>query len=478
MWELIAINQRRSIYLFLVMGVILILLGYFIGAYLIEDGGVCGIVIALLIWLALSAVSYYSSDSLFINLSGAYEVPRELHPQLHNVVEEMVIAAQLKVKPRIYIIDDPNLNAFATGITPEKSAVAVTSGLLAQLNRDELQGVIAHEISHIYNRDTQFLTFASMMLGSIQLISEGFLRGLRFSGGSRRSRSSKSSGVPVLLIIALIFAILGPILARILYFAISRKREYLADASAVRLTRYPAGLASALEKISKHSQIASANKVSAPMYIVNPLADTSLNLWNTHPPITERIKILRSLHHGVDFRSYQYAYQRVLRSRQQIIPKVALNRYESISVRESTVPDVASEDIKNENVPVSENTGSDLISEVIAEKEVTDLLRAVSNFIFLNCSCGIRYKIPPEYKNSSIWCPRCGEIKTIPGAGKTETSKPVATGGQVYQRTGKGWESIECACGRIIQLSPICTADSIQCPECGDDIKIVSKSDN
>ncbi len=211
----------------------------------------------------------------------------------------MKISAGLPTMPKIYIINEVAPNAFATGIKPENSAVAVTAGLLARLNRDELQGVIAHEVSHIVNRDVMFMTFAGIMLGSIVLISEVFLRSLWFGGGRYSSKSSKSSGQGqmIIMIVAIVFAILAPILAQLLYFAISRKREYLADASAVRYTRYPEGLASALEKISDNTiELKTANKVTAPMYIVNPLKPKGQklsDLTSTHPPISERIRILK-----------------------------------------------------------------------------------------------------------------------------------------------------------------------------------------
>ena len=241
MWELIQANRRKSLVLFISLGITLILLGYFFGgAYYPDGGGFIGIFLALMIWGILSLISYFSGSKILLAVSGAKEVTKEVHPQLFNVVEEMKISAGLPAMPKIYIINEIAPNAFATGIKPENSAVAVTAGLLARLNRDELQGVIAHEVSHIVNRDVLFMTFAGIMLGSIVLISEIFLRSLWFGGGRYSSKSSKSSGQGqmIIMIVAIVFAILAPILAQLLYFAISRKREYLADASAARLTRY------------------------------------------------------------------------------------------------------------------------------------------------------------------------------------------------------------------------------------------------
>jgi heat shock protein HtpX len=276
MWELIQANKRKSVFLFITLGFILILLGYIIGsAYIPDGGGFIGVFFAMVIWGILSLISYFSGSKILLAVSGAKEVTKEVHPQLFNVVEEMKIASGLPKMPRVYIINDAAPNAFATGIKSEESAVAVTAGLLARLNRYELQGVIAHEVSHIVNRDVLFMTIAGIMLGSIVLISQVFLRSLWFTGGGRyRSKSSSGGGQAqlIFMIVAIAFAILGPIMAQLLYFAISRKREYLADASAVRFTRYPEGLAAALEKISNSTQdLRTANKVTAPMYIANPL---------------------------------------------------------------------------------------------------------------------------------------------------------------------------------------------------------------
>ena len=272
MWELIAKNQRNSILVFFGMGLCLIVLGFFIGAAVSPDEPYSGILIAAAIWLFLSALSFFAGDSILLASSGAKEITPHIHPQLYNVVEEMKIAANLPAMPKIYIMDDPALNAFATGRNPQNSAVTVTAGLLSRLNRDQLQGVIAHEMSHILNRDTLFLTFAGVMLGSITLMAESFLRGMRYSAYSSRYRGrSRSDGQAIIILVAVIFALLAPLLARIFYFALSRRREYLADASAARLTRYPEGLASALEVLveSEH-QPAQTNSITAPMYIINP----------------------------------------------------------------------------------------------------------------------------------------------------------------------------------------------------------------
>lgn len=405
MWELIKSNKRKSIILFVAMGFFLILLGYLIGgAYIGDGGGYVGIFFALILWSILSVISYFSGSSILLSISKAKEVTPDIHPQLFNVVEEMKIASALPYMPKVYIINEEAPNAFATGVKPEKSAIAVTSGLLSRLNRDELQGVIAHEMAHIVNRDVLLMTFAGVMLGSIVIISEVFLRGLWMGGGKRYgSRSSKSSGQAqiIIMIIAIVFAILAPIIARLLYFAISRKREYLADASAVRFTRYPEGLASALEKISSNDiELPTANKVTAPMYIVNPLMKKGMklsDLTSTHPPISERIKILRNLGGGVDFKSYQTAFNKVSGKSSQIIPSSALTESGVGLVSRGMSASESSFDYKE-------------------NKRVTgDAVMKLNGYSIISCSCGMKLKLPPGFGSNKpqITCPRCKTVHQI-----------------------------------------------------------------
>ncbi len=403
MWELIQSNRRKSLILFISLGLILTLLGFFLGsAYYPDGGGFIGIFFALIIWGILSLISYFSGSKILLAVSGAKEITPDVHPQLFNVVEEMKISASLPAMPKVYIINEAAPNAFATGIKPENSAVAVTAGLLARLNRDELQGVVAHEVSHIVNRDVLFMTFAGIMLGSIVLIAEIFLRSLWFSGGSRySSKSSKNSGQAqlVIMIIAIVFAILAPILAQLLYFAISRKREYLADASAVRYTRYPEGLASALEKISDNSiELKRANKVTAPMYIVNPLKlkDQKLSdLTSTHPPISERVRILRSISGGANFIDYQNAFNKVKRNQSSVIPASALSDHSQVGLKES----------------VSSSEGVMLKKET--KREMGDIMMRVNHYSFINCNCGLKIKIPPDFKYTELSCPKCGTKHSV-----------------------------------------------------------------
>ena len=403
MWELIRANKRKSLVLFFCLGVVLLVLGYFIGAaFYPGKGGVVGVLIALGVWFLSSVVSYFAGDSIILSISGAREVNSEVHPQLFNIVEEMRIAANLGAMPKVYIIGEQTANAFATGRNPEKSSIVVTAGLVERLNRDELQGVIAHEMSHIMNRDVLFMTFAGVMLGSIVLLSEVFLRSMWFTGGSsRRYRSSRSGrgggqGQLVLVVAAIVLAILAPLIARLLYFAISRKREYLADASAVRLTRYPEGLASALERISVNpaGATSSVNKITAPMYIVNPLASAG----STHPPTSERIRILRAISGGANYTNYQSAYSQVKGQSGSIIPAGGLGAGEAVGLREGPA---------DKGKRRSRKKGA---------RDVGDLIRAVNGYMFLACTCGLKLKLPPNFKKSKVSCPRCKRVLEVPVA--------------------------------------------------------------
>lgn len=385
------------------MGLTLLLLGYFFGsAYYPDGGGFIGIFFAFIIWGILSLISYFSGSKILLAVSGAKEVTKKVHPQLFNVVEEMKISAGLPAMPKVYIINEAAPNAFATGIKPENSAVAVTAGLLARLNRDELQGVIAHEVSHIVNRDVLFMTFSGIMLGSIVLISEVFLRSLWFSGGGRySSKSSKSSGQGqmIIMIVAIVFAILAPILAQLLYFAISRKREYLADASAVRYTRYPEGLASALEKISDNSiELKTANKVTAPMYIVNPIKPKGqklTDLSSTHPPISERVRILRNISGGANYIDYQNSFNKIKRGKESLIPSSGLADQTSVGLKEAAITPLA--------LGLNKQT----------KRETGNIMMKVNKYSFIDCSCGLKIKIPPDFSKKEFLCPRCGRKHTL-----------------------------------------------------------------
>jgi len=253
-----------------------------------------GVIISLLINIG----SYWYSDTLVIKMTGAVPATIEQHRELINVVENLAITAGLPM-PKVYIVNDQAPNAFATGRNPEHSAVAVTSGLLSILDRSELEGVLAHELSHIGNRDILVSTVAVVLAGFIAIISDMLLRSMLWGGG--RDRDSKAG--LIFIVLGIVGIILAPIAAQMIQMAVSRKREYLADASGALLTRYPEGLASALEKISAHSQpMRRANNATAHLFIADPfgnekrtLGQKISGLFQTHPPATDRIKILREM---------------------------------------------------------------------------------------------------------------------------------------------------------------------------------------
>ena len=329
MWEQISSNRVRSIVLIIGMAILLLGVGYAIGFYFTENG-LIGLAIAGIVWGILGLLALFQGDSILLGVAGAHKIKKEDNPRLYNVVEEMSIASGLPKVPDVYIIDDPALNAFATGRNPEKASVAITSGLLQTLNRDELQGVMAHEIGHIKNRDVMLMAVAAVMLGAIVLLSWYASRALFFTGGGRRRSGGGGGGGggAIIAIVGLVLIILAPIFAQLIQLAISRRREYLADASSALYTRYPEGLASALEKLaSSPTPVRSANKATAPMYIINPFTRRGMkpsDLLSTHPPIQERIRILRAMA-GNSYMNYEKAYEQV-HGKGKIIPGSALSK--------------------------------------------------------------------------------------------------------------------------------------------------------
>ncbi len=297
MYDEISANKRNSWLLVAAVTAVLVVLGYLLGEY--WGNGYVGLGMAVAIATVMSLSAYYNGAKMVLAISKARRIEKRDNPQLFNVVEELTIAGGMPM-PAIYVIDDSAPNAFATGRDPEHAAVAITSGLLEKLNRDELQGVMAHELSHVGNRDILFATMVGIMVGSIALIADFFLRSFIWGGGRRRSRSSnRGGGGAILMVVALLFAILAPIFAKLLQLAVSRQREFLADASAARLTRYPEGLASALEKIAGDREVLEvANRATQHLYIVNPIKPfekRAKSLFSTHPPIEERVSRLRSM---------------------------------------------------------------------------------------------------------------------------------------------------------------------------------------
>jgi heat shock protein HtpX len=396
-WEQIESNQRKSAWIVALMGVLLVAIGASLGFVFTnqEAGALLGGVIALGVWLVMWLFTRSQGDDVLLQMAGAREIQKRDHPQLFNIVEEMSIAAQLPKMPRVFIVDDPAPNAFAVGRNSDKAAVAVTIGLLRLLNRDELQGVVAHEIGHIKNRDVALMTTAGIMLGAIVILADLGLRAMWFGGGSRRSRDDSGGGggaQAIMMLVALVFIILSPILAQLIYFALSRRREYLADASGAMYTRWPEGLAAALEKLGSSTRPqADQSQVTAPMYIVRPLKEgerrSLSSAFATHPPLEKRIRVLRNMGGSADFSAYDQAYAKV--TGQHVIGARTLG---------AASPTAA-------QTPPSEPALAD----------APDRLRAASNAYLagagyqrIECaSCGAVVKVPAQHRSRAAACPRC-----------------------------------------------------------------------
>ena len=317
MYELIAKNKRKSVFVFFGMGLILLALGALVGFLFDTDptrGVIIGIVAATIIWAVQAVIAMSNGAKVVLRGMNAKEITPEEDKVLHNVIEELTLASGLPM-PKIYVIDTPALNAFAAGTKPEKSIVAITSGLRQQLNRSEMQAVMAHEMSHIYNRDVMYMTFASIMLCSIVLISDLLMRSFIWGGGrSSNNKGGNGAGQLVMIAIAVAVALLSVLFARMFYFSLSRKREYLADTMAINFTRDPESLAMALEKISGNVQEFDPGQMAAAMCIDKPKKPKSHkgSLFSTHPPIGKRIAILRAMSMGTDYDSYCTAYAQVM----------------------------------------------------------------------------------------------------------------------------------------------------------------------
>ena len=476
MWEQIQANKRKSFLVITIMASVLVLMGYAVGLAVSPPNAWIGVVAAVTVWVVLFGTAMAGGSGVLLLSSGAREIAHDDNPRLFNIVEEMTIAAGLPAVPKVFIMDNAAPNAFAVG-TPEKAAVAVTTGLLTKLNRDELQGVIAHEIGHVRNQDTRFMTLAGVMMGAIVLLADVILRSAFYSGMGRRRRSSSDGGQAqaIFMIVAIVLAILAPIVAQLLYFACSRRREYLADASAARFTRYPEGLASALEKISAGVQSPKGvNRATAPMYIVNPLqaAHAAAGLLSTHPATGERVKILRSMAGGADYASYERAFTAA--TNDKLIGARTLQEDSATAVRDA-----------------SDEPEADTLTRT---REATDIMHRMAGFLFLSCACGLRIKVPPTYAGKAVACPRCSRQHQIPEAAaiaaaaaaaadgadqadaeeSRDAAKPAESAPLVFRRKGRGWQSFRCSCGETIQVSPSFSARKIRCRHCKRKIKVES----
>lgn len=291
----IATNKRRTVVLISGFVVLLLLLGWAFGQW--TESGYAGLVLAALVSLGMTAFTYFAGDKVALWSAGAVAVAPGSNPYLERMVENLCIATGLP-KPRLYVIPDQSINAFATGRDPEHASVAVTSGAIEKLENEELEGILAHELSHVKNYDTRLMAVVIVLVSTIVLLSDWFWR-FNFFGGRRRGGSREGNAGSILMIVGLVLLILSPLIAQLVQLAVSRKRELLADASGALLTRYPEGLARALEKIGADgSRMRTASNATAHLYFANPFGKAARGLsrlFLTHPPIEERVRALRSM---------------------------------------------------------------------------------------------------------------------------------------------------------------------------------------
>lgn len=299
MYSQIQKNRQRSTILIIIFTGVLAAVGYVYGQ--LTQTGYAGLVFALVVSVGMTLLSWFAGDKIVLATSGAKEITsRDQNTYLWNLVENLSITAGMPM-PRLYVIEDQAMNAFATGRDPKHGSIAVTTGIIAALENEELEGVIAHELSHIKNEDIKVMMLAAVLVGAITILGDTFLRGSLFSSRRGRDEDSHSNG-NLFAILGLAFIIISPLIGQLIQLAISRRREYLADASGALLTRYPEGLARALQKISRESQpVARASTATAHLWISNPFGEKRgffqniQNLFSTHPPISDRIQKLRDM---------------------------------------------------------------------------------------------------------------------------------------------------------------------------------------
>ena len=295
-YDAAAANRWRTVVLIAVFTAIIALLGYFVGEYFAPGGGLAALPFAFALAVGSGLASYFAGDQIILAQSRASEIGPDQEKVLHDVVESLALGLGIPT-PKLYVIEDSAPNAFATGRDPRHASVAVTRGLLDKMDRTELEGVIAHELSHVGNRDIRVMLLVTILVGTVALLADWMWRSFFWTRGGRRERDG--GGNAIIAVIAIALALLTPIIATLIQLAVSRQREYLADASGALLTRYPSGLASALRKIAADPEpLEVANKATASLYIANPLKDAPAffdHLFDTHPPIEERIRRLEAM---------------------------------------------------------------------------------------------------------------------------------------------------------------------------------------
>ena len=426
MWEQIRYNQTRTAWLLAGMAVLLLVLSLAItipvGGWLQRDvleRIVAGVLLASIIWISACLFAYFQGDDILLMLSKARRIRSLEHPRLYNIVEEMKIASGLVKMPSLYIVEDPAMNAFAVGCRPDKASIIVTSGLLRKLNRDELQGVVGHEIAHIVNRDVMLMSFCILLLDTITVMVWAMVRGpLPTENYESEIRGWRimfwSLLVPTLVTILIIFTggighlypliivmyviafvISMPTVAQLVYYATSRRREYLADASSALFTRYPEGLASALEKMAASTnQVVDASFATAPIYIVNPFRSQGLpasDITSTHPSISERIRILRAMSH-ISYTEYDRVYREISGIDTSVIPASALVAADTMAIRAAVPED---------------------LDHLQRTRETTHALWTARKYHIINCACGTKMRLPPSFRLSEVKCPHCGKTNLV-----------------------------------------------------------------
>ena len=296
MFENIRKNKMQSMFIVSMFVLVITLIIYYVCQAL--DFGPISIVIALAVSIISAWSSYYYSDKIVLKLNNARPATKEENLQLVNILDSLVVAAGLSTTPKLYVVEDAQPNAFATGRNPENAIICVTTGLLNKLDYYELEGVIGHELAHVKNYDIRLSAIVTVMVGFVVMLSDMFTRYIFWGGSSRRRSNNESKGGAILMLVGLVFLVLSPIFGKLMQLAVSRKREFLADATSAQFTRNPDGLISALQKISADpNELETANNSTAHMYICNPFRKKkkSSSLWSTHPSTEDRIEALKNL---------------------------------------------------------------------------------------------------------------------------------------------------------------------------------------
>ena len=423
MWQQINSNKRKTVFVLFFMSIFLALFACALSFLISKDPFTILVINIVFYGIFIGMFIYGYKKPLSSFGYNIYKYNGEGDKTLLNVVSEMKIASGLTKMPEIYILDSEILNAFACGTNEKNAKVVVSRGLLETLNRDELQGVIGHEIAHIVNRDICYLLFASIIVNIVTNVSNIYLR----SFTSRRSSRSSSQADAILLVIGLIFMILAPILATMFYFLLSRKREYLADACSAQFTRNPEGLANALNKISdetlkstQSSAYKELNNLSSPLaqasYII-PLKSASAgdSLFSTHPNTKNRIKILLNMA-GIsraDFDAYNSAYKNVT-NKDSLIKLSANERKKVSTINPANLQPSAMGIAAVSGETNKENIKQESIKQEIKNhRNIEDLMWSLAHYINIDCSCGTKLRVPPSYNGKTITCPHCKKQHTV-----------------------------------------------------------------